>query len=209
MCSGWRGQIPAPLGLHRVHLHYTISLQHNTLSPTVHFNGSNGTAYTRPSMVQNNYRVPLISFQSEKMLKQLEIFKSYFAQMRKILEHRQVGQSPLDGKFKRTGSCDVFNSTYTLHTRRNTYTRTNCTSTSTYVGCTRYCMYRFQKATWSQPPAIQILFNCILQYAGLSPSEIQINTQYILTVCSGSLEALRETSLGSSLPSLSRWVLVC
>jgi hypothetical protein len=38
---------------------------------------------------------------------------------------------------------------------------------------------------------------------------IQINTQYIRTVCSGSLEALRETSLGSSLPSLSRWVLVC
>jgi hypothetical protein len=50
MCSVWRGQIPAPLGLHRVHLHYTISLLHNTLSPTVH---SNGTAFTRPSMVQN------------------------------------------------------------------------------------------------------------------------------------------------------------
>jgi hypothetical protein len=54
MCSGWRGQIPAPLGLHRVHLHYTISLLHSTLSPTVHFNGSNGTAYTRPSMVRNS-----------------------------------------------------------------------------------------------------------------------------------------------------------
>jgi hypothetical protein len=53
MCSGWRGQIPAPLGLHRVHLHYTIFLLHNTLSPAVHLNGSNGTAYTRPSMVQN------------------------------------------------------------------------------------------------------------------------------------------------------------
>jgi hypothetical protein len=45
MCSGWRGQIPAPLGLHRVHLHYTIFLLHNTWSPTVHFNGSNGTGY--------------------------------------------------------------------------------------------------------------------------------------------------------------------
>jgi hypothetical protein len=54
MSSGWRGPIPAPLGLHRVHLPYTISLFHNTLNPTVHFNGSNGTAYTRPSMVQNN-----------------------------------------------------------------------------------------------------------------------------------------------------------
>jgi hypothetical protein len=31
------------------------SLLHSTLSPTVHFNGSNGTAYTRPSMVQNMY----------------------------------------------------------------------------------------------------------------------------------------------------------
>jgi hypothetical protein len=30
------------------------SLLHSTLSPTVHFNGSDGTAYTRPSMVQNN-----------------------------------------------------------------------------------------------------------------------------------------------------------
>jgi hypothetical protein len=53
MCSGWRGPIPAPLGLHRVHLPCTIFLLHNTLSPTVHFNGLNGTAYTRPSMVQN------------------------------------------------------------------------------------------------------------------------------------------------------------
>jgi hypothetical protein len=29
-------------------------LLHNKLSPTVHFNGSNRTAYTRPSMVQNS-----------------------------------------------------------------------------------------------------------------------------------------------------------
>jgi hypothetical protein len=26
MCSGWRGQIPAPLGLLRVHFHYTVFL---------------------------------------------------------------------------------------------------------------------------------------------------------------------------------------
>jgi hypothetical protein len=30
------------------------SLLRSTLSTTVHFNGSNGTAYTRPSMVRNN-----------------------------------------------------------------------------------------------------------------------------------------------------------
>jgi hypothetical protein len=54
MCSGWGDQITAPLGLHREHLHYTISLLHNTLSPTVHVTGSNGTAYTRPSMVQKS-----------------------------------------------------------------------------------------------------------------------------------------------------------
>jgi hypothetical protein len=30
------------------------SLLHSTLSPTIHFNGSNGTAYTRSSMVRNS-----------------------------------------------------------------------------------------------------------------------------------------------------------
>ncbi len=63
MCSGWRGPIPAPLGLHRVHLPYTIFLLYNTLSSTVHFNGSNGTADTRPPMVQNIticFRLPLL-----------------------------------------------------------------------------------------------------------------------------------------------------
>jgi hypothetical protein len=33
------------------------SLLHSTLSIAVHFNGSNGTAYTRPSMVHNNYSI--------------------------------------------------------------------------------------------------------------------------------------------------------
>jgi hypothetical protein len=53
------GPNPASLGLHRVHLYYTISLLHITLSSAAHFNGSNGTAYTRPSIVQNNYTIPL------------------------------------------------------------------------------------------------------------------------------------------------------
>jgi hypothetical protein len=57
MCSGWRGQIPAPLGLHRVLRTFPLHNfpLYNALSPTVHLNGSNGTAYTRPSMVQNRY----------------------------------------------------------------------------------------------------------------------------------------------------------
>jgi hypothetical protein len=43
-CSSWVTQGTFPL--HNFPLY-------NALSPTVHFNGSNGTAYTRPSKVQN------------------------------------------------------------------------------------------------------------------------------------------------------------
>ncbi len=45
------GQIPAPYWPNRIHLHNTSSLLHSTLSITVHFNGSNGTAYIRPLSV--------------------------------------------------------------------------------------------------------------------------------------------------------------
>jgi hypothetical protein len=60
------GQVPAPLEPNKVHLHYTPSLLHSTLSITVHFNGSNETAYTRPFIVHNTYvqsevGVPLMS----------------------------------------------------------------------------------------------------------------------------------------------------
>ncbi len=51
--QGGGGQIPAPLGPHRVHLHYTPISLAQYIEPNLHFNGSNGTAYTRPSMVQN------------------------------------------------------------------------------------------------------------------------------------------------------------
>jgi hypothetical protein len=37
----------------RLHLSTHQSLLHCTLSPAIHFNGSNGTAYTGPSKVQN------------------------------------------------------------------------------------------------------------------------------------------------------------
>jgi hypothetical protein len=37
----------------RVHISTHQSLLHCTLSPVIHFNGSNGTAYTRPSKVQH------------------------------------------------------------------------------------------------------------------------------------------------------------
>jgi hypothetical protein len=79
MSSGWRGPIPAPLGLHRVHLPYTISLLHNTLNPTVHFNGSNGTTYTRPSMVQNSNKLHIkgtISPDNEACFRVYNIFIS-------------------------------------------------------------------------------------------------------------------------------------
>ncbi len=51
-CSSWVTQGAFPL--HNFPLY-------NALSPTVHLNGSNGTAYTRPSMVQNTTKmeVPL------------------------------------------------------------------------------------------------------------------------------------------------------
>ncbi len=45
-CSSWVTQGTFPL--HNFPLY-------NALSPTVHLNGSNGTDYTRPSMVQNRY----------------------------------------------------------------------------------------------------------------------------------------------------------
>jgi hypothetical protein len=38
----------------RLHFSSHQSLLYCTLSPAIHFNGSNGTAYTRPSEVQNN-----------------------------------------------------------------------------------------------------------------------------------------------------------
>jgi hypothetical protein len=37
----------------RLHLSTHQSLLHCTLSQAIHFNGSDGTAYTRPSKVQN------------------------------------------------------------------------------------------------------------------------------------------------------------
>jgi hypothetical protein len=40
--------------LRRVHLSTHQSLLHCTLSLAIHFNGSNGTAYTRPSKIQNS-----------------------------------------------------------------------------------------------------------------------------------------------------------
>jgi hypothetical protein len=52
--SGWRGAESLLLLGHPGYISTTHqSFLHSTLSPTVHFNGSNGTAYTRPSMVQN------------------------------------------------------------------------------------------------------------------------------------------------------------
>ncbi len=63
--QGGGGQIPAPLEPNRIHLHYSThqSLLHIILSITVHFNGSNGTAYIRPLTVRyiNTYNfIPLI-----------------------------------------------------------------------------------------------------------------------------------------------------
>ncbi len=46
--SGRRGQAAAPYGPSRVHLYNTLISLHSTLDITVHFDGSNGTAYIRP-----------------------------------------------------------------------------------------------------------------------------------------------------------------
>jgi hypothetical protein len=43
----------------RLHLSTHQSLLHCTLSPAIHFNGSNGTAYTRASKVRNRSTVLL------------------------------------------------------------------------------------------------------------------------------------------------------
>ncbi len=47
-----RGRVKIHLG--HMFLHHTDSFNIAYLNKTVHFNGSNGTAYIRPSRVQNN-----------------------------------------------------------------------------------------------------------------------------------------------------------
>ncbi len=49
MCSEWRGANPCSSWVLRVHISTHQSLLHCTLSPAIHFNGSNGTAYNRAS----------------------------------------------------------------------------------------------------------------------------------------------------------------
>jgi hypothetical protein len=53
VCSEWRGANPCSSWVLRVHFSTHQSLLYCTLSPAIHFNGANGTAYARPSKVQD------------------------------------------------------------------------------------------------------------------------------------------------------------
>jgi hypothetical protein len=49
VCSEWRGANPCSSWVLRVHISTHQSLLYCTLNPAIHFNGSNGTAYTKAS----------------------------------------------------------------------------------------------------------------------------------------------------------------
>ncbi len=94
-CSLWAHQVKGPTPCSSGYISATHqSLLHCTLSPAIHFNGSNGTTYTRPSKVQNT-NLPSSIFSICQQFLALSAIFSCFSHFQLSAYHKKKGEGDI------------------------------------------------------------------------------------------------------------------